>query len=110
MGGVTHEIDLLRRASRVAAGESEEGVGGVAEHDRAVFDAWVALCRRADVGEVVVDVIVGTSAGGLNGTLLATAVARGVPLDPPGGDAGPRLRRGGGERARAGGGGLARPG
>src|SRR5918995_163463 len=71
MGGVTHEVDLLRRASRVAAGESEESVGGVAEHDRAVFDAWAALCRRADVGRVVVDVIAGTSAGGLNGTLLA---------------------------------------
>ena len=93
MGGVTHEIDLLRRASRVAAGESEDSVGGDAEHDPAVFDAWVALCRRADVGEVVVNVIAGTSAGGLNGTLLATAMARGVPLDPPGGDAGPRLRR-----------------
>jgi len=100
MGGVTHEIDLLRRASRVAAGESEESVGGVAEHDRAVFDAWVDFCGRADVGEVVVDVIAGTSAGGLNGTLLATAVARGVPLDPPGADASPRLRRVWDDRAR----------
>ncbi|ADB73906.1 DUF3376 domain-containing protein [Geodermatophilus obscurus] len=100
MGGVTHEIDLLRRASRVAAGESEADVGGVADHDRAGFDAWVDYCRRADVGEVVVDVIAGTSAGGLNGTLLATAVARGVPLDPPGGGTGPRLRRVWDERAR----------
>jgi len=100
MGGVTHEIDLLRRASRVAAGESEDSVGGVAQHDRAVFDAWVELCRRAGLGEVVVDVIAGTSAGGLNGTLLATSVARGVPLDPPGGDGGPRLRRVWDDRAR----------
>ncbi|RFU21663.1 DUF3376 domain-containing protein [Geodermatophilus marinus] len=92
MGGVTHELDLLRRASRVAAGAAEEDVGGVAGHDRAVFDAWVDLCRGSDVGEVVVDVIAGTSAGGLNGTLLAAAVARGVPLDPPGGGPRPRLR------------------
>ncbi|HJX43333.1 MAG TPA: DUF3376 domain-containing protein [Geodermatophilus sp.] len=92
MGGVTHELDLLRRASRVACGATEDDVGGVAHHDRDVFDAWVTLCRDSDVGEVVVDVIAGTSAGGLNGTLLATAVARGVPLDPPGGGPGPRLR------------------
>jgi predicted acylesterase/phospholipase RssA len=100
MGGVTHEIDLLRRASRVAAGATEQDVGGVADHDRAVFDAWVDLCRRAEVGEVVVDVIAGTSAGGLNGTLLATAVARGIPLDPPGDRPGPRLRTVWDERAR----------
>ncbi|HYO35946.1 MAG TPA: DUF3376 domain-containing protein [Geodermatophilus sp.] len=92
MGGVTHELDLLRRASRVACGAAEDDVGGVAEYDRDVFTAWVALCRDSDVGEVVVDVIAGTSAGGLNGTLLATAVARGVPLDPPGSGPGPRLR------------------
>jgi hypothetical protein len=92
MGGVTHELDLLRRASRVAYGATEDEVGGVADHDRSIFNAWVTLCRDSDVGEVVVDVIAGTSAGGLNGTLLATAVARGVPLDPPGGGPGPRLR------------------
>jgi Patatin-like phospholipase/Protein of unknown function (DUF3376) len=83
MGGVTHEIDLLRRASRVAQGESREEVGGVAEHDEPIFDAWVRACKDAGVGEVLVDVLAGTSAGGLNGTLLATAVARGVALDPP---------------------------
>ena len=92
MGGVTHEIDLLRRASRVAGGASEESVGGVAEHDRAVFDRWVEFCREHPFGDVAVDVIAGTSAGGLNGTLLATAVARGVPLDPPSATSGPWLR------------------
>jgi predicted acylesterase/phospholipase RssA len=92
MGGVTHEIDLLRRASRVAGGASEESVGGVAAHDRAVFDRWVDFCRQQPFGDVVVDVIAGTSAGGLNGTLLATAVARGVPLDPPSAASGPWLR------------------
>ena len=92
MGGVTHEIDLLRRASRVAGGASEESVGGVAEHDRAIFDRWVEFCQEHPFGDVVVDVIAGTSAGGLNGTLLATAVARGVPLDPPSATSGPWLR------------------
>ena len=57
MAGVTHEIDRLRRA---------EG-------------PWRDLCRDANA-TVVVDIIAGTSAGGLNGTLLACAVAAGEPL------------------------------
>ncbi|MEV0718913.1 DUF3376 domain-containing protein [Asanoa sp. NPDC050611] len=57
MAGVTHEIDRLRRA---------EG-------------PWRDLCRDANA-RVVVDIIAGTSAGGLNGTLLACAVAAGEPL------------------------------
>ncbi|GIF62610.1 hypothetical protein Ais01nite_06450 [Asanoa ishikariensis] len=57
MAGVTHELDRLRRA---------EG-------------PWRDLCRDANA-TVVVDIIAGTSAGGLNGTLLACAVAAGEPL------------------------------
>ncbi|MEV4534219.1 DUF3376 domain-containing protein [Asanoa sp. NPDC049518] len=57
LGGVTHEIDRLRRA---------EG-------------PWRDLCRDADT-TVTVDIIAGTRAGGLNGTLLACAVAAGEPL------------------------------
>lgn len=91
MGGVTHEIDLLRRASRCAIGLDERPE--VAAYDRPIFDTWVRFCRKHGVGRVLVDVIAGTSAGGLNGALLATAVGRGVPLDPDRGDgAGPRLR------------------
>jgi predicted acylesterase/phospholipase RssA len=40
----------------------------------------------------VVDVIAGTSAGGLNGSLLATAISNGSTLDPDGGS-GPWLRQ-----------------
>ncbi|MCV2490712.1 patatin-like phospholipase family protein [Geodermatophilus sp. YIM 151500] len=93
MGGVVHEIDLLRRASRVACGAEPYDESAVAPYDRPVFRAWAELCERAGAGPVVVDVIAGTSAGGLNGTLLATAVARGVPLDPPSTQAHPYLRR-----------------
>ncbi len=53
MAGVTHEIDRLRRA---------EG-------------PWRDLCRDANA-TVVVDIIAGTSAGGLNGTLLASCRRR----------------------------------
>jgi predicted acylesterase/phospholipase RssA len=57
MAGVTHEIDRLRR---------KEG-------------PWRDLCIDANA-TVVVDIISGTSAGGLNGALLAASVAAGKPL------------------------------
>ena len=74
MGGVAHEIDLLRRASANVMRPPTDSP------DRPVYDAWRRLCKRHNV-QVVVDIVSGTSAGGLNGTLLATAIARGVPLD-----------------------------
>lgn len=77
MGGVTHELDRMlgrsgsRRTSpawtkimaEVAKPESEGGGG---------------------ISDVVVDFVAGTSAGGLNGALLATAIARHAPLQPLG--------------------------
>ncbi|MCX4985282.1 patatin-like protein [Streptomyces sp. NBC_00572] len=81
MGGVTHEIDLLRRASRAVH-------SGIPEHvdpsDRPVFELWERVVREANT-HVLVDVIAGTSAGGLNGSLLAAAIGRGTAL--------PNLRR-----------------
>jgi patatin-related protein len=75
MGGVVHELDLLRRASR------EGGIGNVHSDDREVFRLWKELAE--DVGKrVLIDVIAGTSAGGLNGMLLATAIGRGAALPP----------------------------
>jgi len=75
MGGVVHELDLLRRASR---GESEEGVK---KTDLPVFRFWRRLTAEApDPRRVRVDIIAGTSAGGLNGMLLATAIARDAAL------------------------------
>ena len=54
MGGVSLELDRLRR----------EVPGSV----------YTELCRLADMRPVV-DIVAGTSAGGLNGTLLASATA-----------------------------------
>jgi predicted acylesterase/phospholipase RssA len=73
MGGVTHEIDLLRRAS--------EGVlpPPVDDPDRTIYDEWAGVCEALNV-DVQIDIIAGSSAGGLNGTLLAAAIARGAPL------------------------------
>ncbi|QTI44665.1 putative membrane protein [Streptomyces nojiriensis] len=80
MGGVTHEIDLLRRASDPAV-----PLATVRGSDQPVFDRWRGACDGSSGGprrRVIVDVVAGTSAGGLNGTLLATAIARGTALDP----------------------------
>lgn len=59
MGGVTYELDRLRR------GEEPYGT----------------LAGLAGL-EPTVDLVTGTSAGGLNGTLLAAAIAWGAKLDP----------------------------
>ncbi|WP_405957283.1 DUF3376 domain-containing protein [Streptomyces phaeochromogenes] len=79
MGGVTHEIDLLRRAS-----DPEVPPDMVRQNDQPVFNRWRGACETPGglQRRVVVDVVAGTSAGGLNGTLLATAIARGTALDP----------------------------
>ncbi|TDD28255.1 DUF3376 domain-containing protein [Kribbella turkmenica] len=87
MGGVTHELDLIRRAS------GPEGLPPSQPYDEVLADRWRELCRRGDERRrVVVDVIAGTSAGGLNGSLLATAISNGSTLDP-GGEHGPWLRQ-----------------
>ncbi|WP_248826298.1 DUF3376 domain-containing protein [Frankia umida] len=73
MGGVTHEIDLLRRASCCDSPED------VDERDRDVFNIWRKLAGDARK-RFRVDVISGTSAGGLNGLLLATTIGRGARM------------------------------
>ena len=71
MGGVVHELNRVRIAS-----------SGVPPDDPAelvVHEAWRRILE--DTGRtVVIDAVAGTSAGGLNGTLLATSVARGADL------------------------------
>ncbi|MEQ0559651.1 DUF3376 domain-containing protein [Amycolatopsis sp. NEAU-NG30] len=82
MAGVVYEIDLLRRSSQAAPNGQPPCI--LADPDAAVMRSWRRLCS-AGTGQarrVVVDVIAGTSAGGLNGTLLATAIARGNTLNP----------------------------
>jgi patatin-related protein len=73
MAGVTHELDLIRRAST-------PGTPAAQPHDRAVAERWRDLLREER--RLVVDVIAGTSAGGLNGAMLATAIAHDATLDP----------------------------
>jgi patatin-related protein len=74
MGGVACEIDNVRRASNGIPPRD-----GATEQERTVHELWAKATQRAGV-RVTVDVIAGTSAGGLNGMLLATAIARGASL------------------------------
>ncbi|MFF5843850.1 DUF3376 domain-containing protein [Streptomyces massasporeus] len=73
MGGVTHELDLLRQAS----GDTSEDA--VSVPDQAVFRIWKEIAERSGT-HVAIDVVAGSSAGGLNGMLLATALGRGASL------------------------------
>ena len=76
MSGVVHEVDLLRRAGAPGRGEPvPDGPDGEA------LRRWRTLCDELRV-DVVVDIVAGTSAGGLNGALLASAIASGSPLPP----------------------------
>ena len=87
MGGVTHELDLIRRASGDGNAPKSQ------PYDEELAKRWRELCRRGDDDRrLVVDVIAGTSAGGLNGSLLATAISNGSTLDPDGAN-GPWLRQ-----------------
>jgi predicted acylesterase/phospholipase RssA len=70
MGGVTHELNRLRLASEglIKTGSSSEELA-----------PWANVLEAAN-RTAVVDLIAGSSAGGLNGAVLATAVARGADL------------------------------
>ena len=70
IGGVTHEIDCIRRARE--AGEEERA----ARPTTARYKELLEILRE----RVVVDVIAGASAGGINGGLLAAATYAQEPL------------------------------
>lgn len=70
MGGVVGEIDALRLATDAPDEDDDR---------KPAF--WRGLLRFLGL-RVVVDVVAGTSAGGINGALLATAIARKSPLPP----------------------------
>jgi predicted acylesterase/phospholipase RssA len=74
MGGVACEIDNVRRASNDIPPRD-----GATNEEKALHDLWTRVTQRIGV-RVTVDVIAGTSAGGLNGVLLAAAIARGASL------------------------------
>src|SRR5690606_14315743 len=63
IGGASAEIDALRRAA-----DEKEGF-------------WWELLQVSPYSRVVVDVMAGASAGGLNGVLFASAIRHGFRMD-----------------------------
>ncbi|HEX2105733.1 MAG TPA: DUF3376 domain-containing protein [Solirubrobacteraceae bacterium] len=76
MGGCAVELDAARRAHLGA--EPMEAVEGTPPPTRTIYNA---LCR-AFHRELVIDLMSGSSAGGINGGLLAAAIHRGRRLHP----------------------------
>jgi patatin-related protein len=80
MAGITREIQLLVEASRALGTDAERTLTGTT----AAYAA--ALRRRAErdkaPSHVVVDVIAGSSAGGINGIFLAKGLATGADQAP----------------------------
>jgi predicted acylesterase/phospholipase RssA len=73
MGGVAKELDLAVRASQ---GRRD----GLPEEDLPQFEKWRELCTAHGGVTIEIDIVAGTSAGGLNGTLLATSYGLGAAL------------------------------
>lgn len=93
MHGISKEILKLVRASRTlhrvadrgrrAAARFEDSVrAGDPEYDTEAvyFDLLQAIGRRVEL-RVIVDVIAGASAGGINGVMLARALAHDLPVE-----------------------------
>ncbi|WP_017976418.1 patatin-like protein [Actinopolyspora halophila] len=71
IGGAVAETDRLRRW---VSHEQERESGPRSRHP------WAALAELAGYDSVELDVLAGTSAGGLNATLLATSLVYGMPF------------------------------
>jgi patatin-related protein len=79
MHGITKEVWHLARASRAFAAGEEAG----SDSERVYRRLLECVEKEADLHlRVLVDIIAGASAGGLNGIFLAQAIARGQTLDP----------------------------
>jgi patatin-related protein len=78
MHGITREVWHLLRAS-----ERFHREGGTAGEDTSPYDELLAdIATRGIRLRVLVDIIAGASAGGINGIFLGQAIATGQSLDP----------------------------
>src|SRR6266496_4398349 len=81
MHGTTKELNRLVKASRLLASGASNG-DATSESERLYFELLGQASGPDGVRtDVVVDVIAGTSAGGINGVFLAKALAHNLPQD-----------------------------
>jgi predicted acylesterase/phospholipase RssA len=73
MSGAVFELDRLRRADLVSGLAPKDSPGAVLDR---IVGATLALTQR----RVTIDLVAGTSAGGINGALLGAAIANGNAL------------------------------
>src|SRR3954471_3915497 len=82
MHGITKELEKLTRASAQLVADATQNPFRADQSEHAYFDA---LARKAEHDgyrtRVVVDIISGTSAGGINGVCLAKSLALDAPQD-----------------------------
>ncbi|MAA99855.1 MAG: patatin [Stappia sp.] len=84
MHGITREFLSLVRAARRQEGRTGAGRNdgaGTGEGSIAAYEAFLEMFRPGVDLRVVVDVIAGASAGGVNGVMLARALAHNLSLD-----------------------------
>ncbi len=81
MGGVAREIDLLTQASNARRGATGQSPAPPVSQAHAERNLYSRLLELLDV-VVDVDILSGTSAGGINAALLAYARTRGGDLSP----------------------------
>jgi patatin-related protein len=77
MGGMAREMNLLLAASRLRSGES---VADTSDQGRKVRDLYAALLELLNL-DCSIDVISGTSAGGINAVILGLANVQRFDLD-----------------------------
>ena len=77
MGGIAREMNLLLAASRIRRGES---VADTSEQGSKVRDLYAALLELLNV-DCSMDVLSGTSAGGINAVILGLANVQRFDLD-----------------------------
>src|SRR3954447_3813618 len=80
MHGTTKELHRLVKASRLLAlGAPDDGTSA----SERLYRELLSEARRPDGvrTDVVVDIVAGTSAGGINGVFLAKALAHNLPQD-----------------------------
>ena len=79
MGGVAREVNLLQQASRSRQRDPGSGPASPADWDAQVRNLYRGLLDCLDI-TVTVDVLAGTSAGGVNAALLGLSSAAGADL------------------------------